>query len=117
MRLREQAQITLSEDTLTDPKQIRFGEIIDDIDTSLITECVTRVEKFPIGTTAISMGNIAAGKFLYIKPTSDLDIVINTSQTLTLRGGKATKMWVNFTALSLIVSTAAQNVTLVLAGA
>jgi hypothetical protein len=95
---------------------MRFSEDFEDTDTALIKECLVRQESFPIGTHSISLGNIAQGKWLLVKPVNDLQIKLDTGSNQTLRGGKISKMWVNFTALEITVSTAAQVVVLVVAG-
>jgi hypothetical protein len=114
MRISDKVKLVVSSDTLSDPKLIRLSEDFEDIDTTLLKESVTRQETFPIGTHTIALGNIANAKFLYVKPAKDLQAVINGS-AITLRGGKASKMWVNFTALS-IITTDVQEVLLFCAG-
>ena len=115
MQLREKAKLTISEDAVTEPKSIRFQEDFEDIDTTLLKEIVVRQETFPIGTHAISLGNISTGKFLYIKPKKDLQVSINGGANQTFRGGKASKLWMTVTSLS-IIPTEAQEVILVCAG-
>ena len=116
MRYYEKSQILLSEDTLSTPKQVRFSEEFEDVDLSLLKESVTRSEAFPVGTHAIGLGNIALGKFLCIKPAADLDVSINGAAVQKFRGGKISKLWIEFTTLSITVSTDPQTVVLVVAG-
>ena len=107
----------LSEDTTNDPKLMRFSEEFEDVDVALLKESVSRVENFPVGSIAISLGNIAQGKFLYIKPKSDISITLDAGSPIVIRGGKATKMWAAFTALSLTIpGTAGIDVSLLVAG-
>jgi hypothetical protein len=115
MRIKETTKIVLSEDTISDPKKIRYSEDFEDIDTTLLTESITKNDTLSTGTHVISMGNIAAGKFLCIKPDADLGISINGGATITIRADKVTKMWATITSLSLI-ATEATDVSLVLAG-
>jgi hypothetical protein len=100
MRIIDKVKLTVSSDTLNEPKLIRLAEEFEDIDTTLLKESVTRQETFPVGTHSIGLGNIALGKFLYIKPAKDLQAIIN-GESITLRGGKASKMWVSVTTLSI----------------
>lgn len=116
MRYYEKSQVLLSEDTLSVPKKVRFSEEFEDADIALLKESVVRQESFPVGTHSISLGNIAQGKWLFIKPTNDLEVKIDAGSNQTFRGGKISKMWVNFTALEITVSTAAQVVVLGIAG-
>lgn len=116
MRYFEKTQIVLSEDTLQIPKKVRFSEDYEDTDVALLKESITRQETFPIGTMTIPMGNITQGKFLFIKPTNDLQVKLDGGSNHTFRGGKVSKMWVNFSALEITVSTAAQVVVVGIAG-
>lgn len=116
MRFYEKAKILLSEDTLTEPKLIRFGEDFEDVDLVSIKEVTSRQETFPVGTHAISLGNISLARLLIIKPDEDLEITINGSSTpLKVLGGKRTKIWGEITSLSINVTTQ-QEVLALLAG-
>lgn len=116
MRLQEKATIILSDDASNDPKQIRFRQEFDDIDSLLLKESITRQEKFPIGSAVINMGNIAQGRFLVIKPAKALQLKLNGSLTLlTVRANKFTKMWIDFTSVE-ITTTEEQDVLIVIAG-
>ena len=117
MRYSEKTRILLSADTLNEPKQIRFDESFEDVDVLTLKESVLRQEEFPIGTHIISLGNIALAKLLIIKPTNDLEILVNGSVTpIKCLAGKHTKLWAEVTSLSIVVSTAAQGVLVLLAG-
>jgi len=115
MRILEKVQATLSEDDVNDPKQIRFSQIYENVDLTQLKECLQRVESFPIGSHSIGMGNIAQGRWLFLKADKDIGVSINSGTVLTLRAGKATMMWVNFTSLDLVVSVVTV-VTLLVAG-
>ena len=117
MRYFEKSQIILSEDTTNIPKKIRFAEEFEDTDVTNLLECLVREESFPIGTHTISLGNIAQGKFLIIKPAADLLVKIDGGSNQTFVAGKFSKMWVKFTSLEITVSTAAQVVVIGIAGA
>lgn len=115
MRFYEKSQLKISEDLLTDPKKIKFADDFEDTDAVLLKEIVSRFESFPIGTTAISLGNIATPKLLIIKPKNDVVIVLD-GNNYTVRGGKLSKIWISFASLSLTISTAANEISLVVAG-
>jgi hypothetical protein len=114
MRLYDKDQI--SEDTLSEPKQVRFSEAFEDIELTLIKESITRTEKFPVGTNSISMGNVAQGKFLYIKPAANVSVSMDGGPLMVFRANKATRMWVDFTSLDITVATDPAFVTILLAG-
>ena len=116
MRFYEKTQIVLSEDTLSEPKQIRFSENFEDVDITLLKESITRHETFPIGVHAISLGNIALGKFLCLKPDFDVEASINGGALQKFRANKVSKLWVELTSLSLTVTTQANEVVVVVAG-
>lgn len=117
MRFYEKTKITISEDTTNEPKLIRLSEDIETTDVLLLKENVLRQETFPVGAHSIPLGNIALGKFLYIKPKADLEFALNGSATLyKVRGGKASKLWVEFTSLNITISTDPQEVLLYCAG-
>jgi hypothetical protein len=116
MRLLERTTILLSEDLGPEPKKIRFKEQFENSELELIKEVKVLQEVFPIGTHSISLGNIAQGRFLLIKPKSNVQISINGGAALTLREDKVTKMWLNFTQLSLTVTGSASEVIIVVAG-
>jgi hypothetical protein len=116
MRIYEKLKLTLSEDTLTEPKLIRFSEELEETDVDSLTEAVLRQETFPIGVHAISLGNIAEGKFLAVKPDADCVVTIDGA-AITLKAAKLSLMWVKIaTSLSLTVSGAEQEIVILVAG-
>ena len=120
LRFKEATEIIISEDTTTNPKFIRLKEAYEDIDLTNLAEVVSRQETFPIGTHAINLNNIAEGRFIYVKPITktggQVQLEINGSNALTLRNGKATKLWTIFASINLIVSGQSNEVLVVLAG-
>lgn len=115
MRFYEKVSLKISEDLSTDPKRIKFAEDLEDIDADNLEEIVSRYESFPVGVHAIPLGNITTPKLLIIKPTADLSVTIDGT-AYTFKGGKLSKLWVEFSTLSLTVTTAANVVSLVVAG-
>jgi hypothetical protein len=116
MRIYEKLKLTVSEDTLTEPKLIRFSEELEETDVTTLTEAVLRQETFPVGVNAISLGNIAEGKFLAVKPDADCVVTIDGA-ALTLKGEKLSLMWVKIaTSLTLTISGADQEVLVFVAG-
>lgn len=116
MKFSETTETLICEDLAVNPKEIRFKEEFEDIELELLVECLVRQETFPIGTYAISLGNIAEGRWLFVKASADLGLSINGGAALTLRGEKTTRLWVNFTSLSITVSGNATEVLIALAG-
>lgn len=115
MRFYEKTQVKISEDSSTDPKRIKFAEDLEDTDVTSLPEIVVRYESFPVGTSAINLGNIATPKLLIVKPTNDVDVEIDGT-AYTFKGGKLSKLWIEFSSLSLVVTTTANVVSLVVAG-
>ena len=116
MRLSDQAIIKLSRDAITDPKLIRFSDEATDIDVTLLIESITKDETYPIGTTAINMGNIVTGRWLWIRPSANIGLIINGGAALNLRANKTSRMWLDFTAVSLVVTGAPAQISVVIAG-
>lgn len=113
--------MTISEDTASEPKQIRFSEESEVVDVTNLSECITRQEVFPVGTHAISLGNIALAKLLSIRPkastvSGSVTMSINGSSALSLRPGKITRMWTDYTSLSITVAGNPVEVLVVVAG-
>jgi hypothetical protein len=115
MRIYESNTITISEDNSTDPQQILFKDVSEVADILSLTECRNVSETFPVATTAVSMGNITAGNFIWCKPTNACSLVID-GQIIPIAAGKVTKMWCNFAALSVTVTTAVNKIQLIIAG-
>ena len=116
MRLLEKTLITLSEDALSEPKQIRLSEDSESIELSLAKECLVRTEVFPVGSHVINLGNITSPKWLFIKPSADISVSLNGNPNLIFRGGKISKLWVTLTTVQISVLTASVTVTIALAG-
>lgn len=105
----------MSEDTLNEPKLIRFAEELETIDATTLTETLLRQEKFPVGTHSIPLGNIAQGKFLAVKPDANCVVEIDGSP-INLLGGKISILWATITSLSLTISGTEQEVLVFVAG-
>lgn len=116
MRYYEKSQVTISEDTTSQPKQIRFSEAFDDVDVELLKDVVVRQETFPVGSHSISLGNIAEGRFFLVKPKSQIQFQLNGANAFTLRANKVMKGWLTFAQVDIIVSTEPAEVLIVLAG-
>lgn len=117
MQLNDRVEFTLSRDNGSNPQDIIAKKTEDTTDTALITEMREFHEPFPVGTTVIPMGAIGQGRWVYIKPTADVAMLTNGgTEQLTFRGGKASRFWMNFTSMSLVVSGAANVIHLVIAG-
>lgn len=116
MRIYEKSQFILSKDATTTPKQVRFSEDFEDIDSTTLMESVTRDETFPVGTNSIALGNIALGKYLLVKPSASVGLKIDGGATIPLRSGKVSKIWCDFTSVDLVVTGAAAQVLVVIAG-
>lgn len=119
LRVRDTQTLLISEDQTTNPKKIRLQEQFDDVDLTTLSEVNTRQETFPVGTHSIDLGNIAEGRFIYVKPianTGQVQLELNGSNALTLRNGKPSKLWTLFNQVNLIVSGNAAEVLIVVAG-
>lgn len=94
-------------------------EEFDQVDLETVSEVKTRQETFPIGTHPIELGNIAEGRFLYVKAIGEsgqVQLELNGSNALTLRNGKASKLWTIFNQVNLIISGSPTEVLVVVAG-
>lgn len=117
MRFYEKILIKVSEDANSDPKLIRFAEEAETTDVALLPEAMLRQEAFPIGVAiAIPLGNIAQGRFLYIRSDKAVTFTLNGGSPLALRPNLSCRMWVDFTSLA-ITTTVASNVVIFAAGA
>lgn len=117
MQLIDVIQLTLSNDNGTNPQSVVKKENTSNTDTALLTELVEFKQPFPVATTALAMGTIAQGRWIYVKPTSDVSLLFNGgAEPIQFRGGKVSRMWINFTAVSVVVSGAPNVVEIVIAG-
>lgn len=115
MRLLEKSTLVVSEDTSSDPKNIRFSEVVDMTDDTLLPESLVRQETYPVGTHVISLGNIAEARYLFIKPSANITIEVNGSP-ISLRANKTFRGWITFTSLSLIVAGQPAQIVLFVGG-
>lgn len=117
MQLVDTIQFTLSRDTGSSPQDILSKKYEASTDSTNLVESVTFDQPFPVATTVLSMGTIAQGRFMYIKPAADVSILFNGGvEPIVFRGGKASKMWINFTSASIVVTGAAVQTNIVIAG-
>lgn len=107
-RYYEKTTITISEDTSSQPKQIRFADESEDTDILSLTKVRDLVDTYPVGSNALSLGQITTGKFVWIKPSADVTLVIE-GQNLKCKAGKASKLWTEFTTLAIDVPNTTAN--------
>jgi hypothetical protein len=109
------SETILSEDTATQPKDIRFQKCDE------ITELVTLVDgggdskTYPIGAHSIDMGNVAEGRWLYLISDQEITFSLSGGAALTTIPDKPIAMWVKFTSLDL-TTTVASRITVAIAG-
>lgn len=117
MKYQEKSKITISEDSLDIPKQVRFSEDWEEIDLTSFTKVVTIIEEFSIGTHTINLNGVV-GQLLIVKPAADILISINGADDLSLMEDKLSKIWskVSITSLAITVSGNPAKVTLAVAG-
>lgn len=115
MRIYENNQMVISKDEVSNPQQVRFQSAFSDTDVLTCQESKTIEDTFPIATTPVDMGNIAQGKLIVVKPTGDCTLVLD-SQNIALRGGKESKIWADFTTVSIIEATAPNEISMCIAG-
>jgi len=116
MKYFKTSEIILSEDTASVPKQIRFKECEEVVDLNLLKEGGGDTKSYPIGTAVIDMGQIAEGRWLYVKASEDIDLIIDGSATpLKLIKDKPVDMWHKFTSVS-VTTTAVTRITIAIAG-
>ena len=115
MRLQEKILTLLSEDVSNDPKQVRFKSDSDSVDITTLLKSKTIQEVLPIGVQTISLGSIAQGRYLYVKPKNACVVSID-GQNLSLRAGKTSSVWADFTSLTVTVSGEPNDIVLVIAG-
>jgi len=116
MRYFQKNETVLSEDTSTDPKDIRFKvlEEIRDINV-LIKDGGGDTKDYSIGAHAIDLAQITEGRWFYIKANKDITVSINGGAALTLIEDKPTSSWMRFTSLSL-TTTVVTRITVAVAG-
>lgn len=117
MQLKDKIEFTLSNDTGSSPQDIRAKKFEETTDTTLLTETAMFDQPFPVATTALSMGTIAQGRWIYVKAASDVSLLFNGGvEPIVFRGGKASRMWINFTAVSIVVTGAPIQTNILIAG-
>jgi len=117
LQIIDNVNITLSNDSGTNPQSILFKEAFNSVDTASLLQAEEIKQSFPVGVNVVNMGLIATGKYLYIKPTANVTAIFDGgAETHVFLAGKASRLWMNYTGLSLTVSGSANFVQLVIAG-
>ncbi len=115
MRVLEEIKVLISEDNVSAPTEIKYQTDTSVADTASITECVDSSSTFPIGTTVVSLGNIAAGKLIIVKPTTACQIDIG-GEVISLRAAKRSIIWADFTAVSIIQAGVTNQISILIGG-
>jgi hypothetical protein len=92
----------LSEDDLSDPKEIRFADKGREVlEKDLIKEGGGQTQVIlATASLVLPMGNVAAGKWFYLYGDNDFSLSIDGGPALSIPGGKPCEMWADFTSLS-----------------
>lgn len=109
MRFYETTQIQISDDISNAPQNIKFQDSQADTDITSLKHTHDGSDAYPVGTTSVPMGQITTGLFLWLKPALDVGIILSGGSPITIKGGKATKMWASFTSLQIVVPSTPQN--------
>ena len=115
LRVLEEIKVLISEDNVSVPTEIKYQTDTSVVDTTSITECVDSSSTFPIGTTVVPLGNIAAGKVLIIKPTTACQVDIG-GEVISLRANKRSIIWADFTAVSIIQALVTNSISILIGG-
>ena len=108
---------TVSNDAGTNPQSILFKEAFSSVDTTSLSQAEEIKMSFPVGVNVVNMGLIATGKYLYIKPTANVTVIFDGgAETHVFLAGKASRLWMNYTGMSLTVSGSANLIELLIAG-
>ena len=116
LQIIDNVAITLSNDAGTNPQSIIFKELANSTDAVSLTQAEEFKENFPVGVNVIPMGQLGTGKFLYIKPTANVTAIFDGgAETHVFLAGKASRLWMNYTAMSLTVSGAPNFIQVIVA--
>ncbi len=115
MRILQDLTLVLSQDNIATPVNVLFSAVLEVADTTSLTKAKTVNEVFPIGDTVISLGTITTGKFLYVKPTTNVVIDLGNGP-ITFLAGKQSVLWTTFTEITVTVSGATNDVFLAIGG-
>jgi len=104
MRYYREGTVTLSEDDLTNPKEIRFR----DADRETIEKVIIKegggqtqvVEKTTVDFE-IPMGKVAAGKWFFLYSDKEFKLKIDDGTARTMAAGKVNEMWISYTSLKI----------------
>jgi hypothetical protein len=119
LQLLDKVNVQISSDATTTPVQLAFSQQINITNNALIAQYEAADQTYTVGTHILPMGSISAGKFVWIYPkgTVDVGIIFNGgSDTIVFVKGEPTKMYVNFTSMSLVVTGSSQEVQLFYGG-
>lgn len=116
MRVYQSSKIVISKDNATNPQEIRFSSTKEVIDTTTVGESHDASGIYAVGTTVVPMGTIAAGELLIITPAADCDILVDGTESVSLKAGKQSVLWIDFTALSVVVTGVANQIDILIAG-
>ena len=101
MRYYKKAQIVLSEDTSSEPKEIRFSAERTLSELVQLKDVGGSTKTYSIGTHAIDLGQVAEGRWIYIESDKAITISINAGPAIELLPNLPSEMWVKYTSLSL----------------
>ena len=112
MKFTRKCQIVLSEDDTTSPKQLRFSEDLETIDsgsTGLLKDGGGTTITIPINTTEfpLPMPQITTGKYLYLYADKAFSLKLGGSgaPAMAMLSKKANELWFDYTSPPLITTT------------
>lgn len=116
MRILEKTTFMLSSDDVADPQNILLKSVKETADITSCTKAIVGESVFALSTThTIDFGDIAAAKFLYIKPALDMTAIIE-GQSIDFRAGKESFLWADFTSLQFVVGLVANKISFAVGG-
>jgi hypothetical protein len=106
MRFSQGIDTVLSEDESSSPKQIQFQDNTSFVDAGaslILKDGGGRTETIPTGTSdyALAMGNIAAGKWYYLRGDADFDLKIDGGAARRMIGGFTSSVFMEYAALTI----------------
>ena len=104
MRYYRKGTIVLSEDDLSNPKEIRFQDRDrETTEKTIIKDGGGRSETVVAGTTdwEIPLGNVAQGKWFFLYSDKAFKLKIDNGSDLQVAAGKPCEMFIDFTSLKI----------------
>jgi hypothetical protein len=104
MRYSREGTVILSEDDLTNPKEIRFKDADrETIEKDVIKEGGGQTQKIEKSTVdfELPMGKVAAGKWFFLYCDKEFTLKIDSGTARTMAAEKANEMWVGYTSLKI----------------